>query len=438
MARGPCASIAGVRPGSIAAALGLKAGDCLLSLNGAPVRDQLDYRFQMADARACLTVRRGDRKMSFEVEKAEGEELGLEFAEATFDGIRRCRNRCLFCFVDRQPPGLRPGLYVKDDDYRYSFLFGSFVTLTNLDGEDWRRISEQRLSPLYVSVHATDLAVRRRLLGNPHAPDILAQIRRLAESRIRVQAQVVLCPGINDGDVLERTLADLSALHECVQSVAVVPVGLTRYKPPDGPRSLTIEEMVATVRQVRRWQRRLRPALGRTFVYLGDEFYLRTGTPIPSARAYDGFPQYENGIGLARVLLDQWARVRHRLQPSSAEASLSLVTGELAAPMLRRFATEMADRAGTKVHVVAVRNSFFGPSVNVAGLLTAADVVEALRAAEPLGTVVLPRAMFDAGGERTLDGVSTWDISKALERRVVVARSASDLVRLAIEDGRNR
>ncbi|MHB9092831.1 MAG: DUF512 domain-containing protein, partial [Chloroflexota bacterium] len=278
MARTCIATISDIKAGSLAETEGIRPGDHLVSLNGAQVCDQIDYLYQMAEEHLDVVLVRAEGAISLSIAKGAGEDLGLEFADATFDGIRRCRNRCLFCFVDRLPQGLRKSLYIKDDDFRYSFLFGGFATLTNLAAEDWERIIGQRLSPLYVSIHATNDAVRRHLLGNPSAPSILAQLHRLAEARIRVHAQVVLCAGENDGTELDRTVADLAALHENVLSIAVVPVGLTNHGPLDGPRQLTDAEMATTLRQVRGWQRRLRPTLGRTFVHLGDEFYLRTST----------------------------------------------------------------------------------------------------------------------------------------------------------------
>jgi putative radical SAM enzyme (TIGR03279 family) len=326
---------------------------------------------------------------------------------------------------------MRAPLYVKDDDYRYSFLFGSFITLTNLTEDDWARILEQRLSPLFVSVHASDLEVRRRILNNKSAPDILAQLRRLGSARIRVNAQVVLCPGINDDEILERTITDLAEQHNCVNSVAVVPVGLTRFGPPDGPRRPTVEEMGATLGQVQRWQRVMRRTLGRTFVYLGDEFYLRTGVKPPGARSYDGYPQYQNGVGLARVLLDEWTQARRHLKQATATPHLSLVSGELAAPLLQMVAAELNSLAGANAHLQVVRNNFFGPEVNVAGLLTAGDVLAQLRVRQLSEVVVLPRAMFDSTGIRTLDGYTRDDVERELGLPVEIAGSVGELVALA-------
>ena len=425
MARTCTTTISGVQAGSLADSSGIRPGDRLVSLNGAPVCDQIDYMYQITDEHVDVVLKRAENLISLSIVKDAGEDLGLEFAEATFDGIRRCRNRCLFCFVDRLPKGLRKSLYVKDDDFRYSFLFGGFATLTNLTEGDWQRIITQHLSPLHVSIHATNDEVRRRLLGNAAAPAILAQLRRLAEARIRIHAQIVLCAGENDGAELDRTIADLASLPETVLSVAVVPVGLTSYGPADGPRQLNDAELVATLHQIRGWRRRLRPALGRSFVHPGDEFYLRTGTAVPSARSYDGFPQYQNGVGMARVLLDEWARVRRRLHPATGPVPhLTVVTGTLAEPLLQRIVAGL-NAAGLDVNLRVIRNQFLGPRVTVSGLLGGTDVVDQLRG-ESLGdAVVLPRTMFDRDGERTLDERTVADLSSSLGLPVYMAETAS-------------
>ena len=431
MKRKPDGTIAAVAAGSPAAAHSLLPGDRLLAIDGRQVRDVLDYRFLSAAEHLRLDLARGEARISLAVEKDVDEELGLAFAEATFDGVRRCRNRCLFCFVDRMRPGLRGSLYVKDDDYRYSFLFGSYITLTNLSERDWQRLATQRLSPLYVSVHATDRQLRRRLLGNPTAPDVMDQLRRLADLRIDVHAQVVLCPGLNDGAQLERTIFDLATLAQNVRSVAVVPVGVTRFGPDNGIRSLSIAEMAAVVRQIGKWQRAFRSSLGRTFVYLSDEFYLRTGSRLPSGRSYDDYPQYQNGVGMARVLLDEWGQVRRRLRPTNAFGMrLSLVCGELIAPHLARIADELSAATGAAVELHVINNRFFGPAITVSGLLAARDIVAGLRGRRLGDLLVLPRAMFDSEGARTLDGASAPAIAGSLGVPVVPAGSTRELVRL--------
>jgi len=286
----------------------MRPGDRLLAINGRVLRDIIDARFYASDSRLELSVERAGDVFRVDVERQYGQELGLEFAHPTFDvDIRRCASDCDFCFVKMNAPGMRRTLSIKDDDYRYSFLFGHFVTLTNLTRADWARLEEQGLGPLYVSVHATEPELRRKMLGSRRAPDILEQLRRLAELGIEVHTQIVLVPGQNDEAHLERTLADLLALFERpVQSVGIVPVGLTRFH--DGScRPYTPGESAGVLDQVEPWRSQARKQTGCTFVYPSDEWYLVAGRDVPPAKAYDGFPQLENGVGMVRQLLDEWA-----------------------------------------------------------------------------------------------------------------------------------
>lgn len=413
--------IAEVHSGSIAAELGLWPGDALLSINGHVLRDVIDYRFYGAEEELELAVERGGEWIVHQVERGYDQELGIEFAEPTFDGLRRCNNRCEFCFLKGMPRGMRRSLYIKDDDYRYSFLFGNFITLTNLDAGDWARLAEQRLSPLYVSVHATDLALRRRILGNPVAPDVIEQLKRLGSLGIQVHAQIVLIPGLNDGPRLARTVADLAALHPAVQSIAVVPLGLTRYHRGTF-RVYRSEEARPIVAQISAWQREYRRQHGLNLIYASDEWYLLAGLDVPPAEEYDGFPQLENGVGLTRVLLDEEFRV------SGCEfrvGKVTLVCGTLIAPVLEGKAAELSEVA---VEVAPVENRFFGPTVTVSGLLLGRDVIEALRSRELGDLVFLPRAMFDASAELTLDDMSPAAIGERLGVRVEVAGTMGEVV----------
>jgi putative radical SAM enzyme (TIGR03279 family) len=402
--------ISAVAPGSLAERVGLRPGDELYAINGHELRDVIDVRFYAAEERLALEVRRDGRSLDVEAERRYDEPLGLEFARPTFDTIHRCNNRCEFCFVSQMPPGLRRSLYVKDDDYRYSFLFGNYVTLTDLDKVDWTRIGEQHLSPLYVSVHATDPDLRRRALGNPAAPDVMAQLRRLGGLGVEVHAQIVALPGLNDGSHLDRSIGDLSGLYPAVRSVSVVPVGLTRFH-RGGCRVHTLDEVRLVFEQVTGWQARLRERLGVSFVYLSDEWYLRLGEPVPPVEAYDGLDLTENGVGLVRGFLDGHAEI---LGLKSQISNLALVTGELFAPVLQRVAAHL-----TGVEVVAVVNRFFGETVTVAGLLTGEDVVAQLRERELGEVVALPPAMFGGPEGQSLDGMWPEDVEKALGRRVV-------------------
>ncbi len=397
--------------GGLAERVGLQAGDALLSINGQPLRDVIDVRFHAAAERLALEMRRAGQMFTLETERRYGEGLGLTFDQPTFDGIRRCENRCAFCFVAQTPPGLRPSLYVRDDDYRHSFLFGNYVTLTNLDVADWARIEAQHLSPLYVSVHATDPALRRRMLGNPRAADLMDQLQRLADMGVEVHTQIVVIPGVNDGPHLDRSIGDLAGLYPAVRSVSVVPVGLTRFHRGDC-RPPTDEEAHAVWEQATGWQGRLREQLGVNFAYLADEWYLRLVQSAPPAKHYDGLDLTENGVGLVRRFLDNLKLATLNLELSKP----TLATGTLFAPILRSAIGPSAD-------VAPVVNRFFGSTVTVAGLLTGRDVIAQLseRAASDAGeTVVLPVAMFGGPEGQSLDGMRPRDVAEALGRRVVL------------------
>ncbi len=414
-------AISAVEPHSLAGRAGLQPKDELLSINGHHLRDVIDARFYSAEEHLVLRVRRDGEEFTVEAERRYDEPLGLEFAHPTFDTIRRCNNRCEFCFVSQMPPGLRRSLYVKDDDYRYSFLFGNYVTLTNLDEGDWERIGEQRLSPLYVSVHATDPDLRRRVLCNPAAPDVMAQLRRLAGLSVEVHAQIVVLPGLNDGSHLDRSIGDLAGLYPAVRSVSVVPVGLTRYH-RGGCRIHTDAEMRVVFEQVVGWQARLWGRLGVNFAYLSDEWYLRLGQPVPAADRYDGLDLTENGVGLVRQFLGSRLQVSGsqvgglNLKPVTLKPeTLTVVTGTLFAPVLRHVTTKSAN-----VEVVPVVNRFFGETVTVAGLLTGQDVVAQLRERALGDVVALPPAMFGGPEGQSLDGMWPREVGEALGREVVV------------------
>ena len=423
--------ITALAAGGFGATLGLAVGDRLLAINGHRLRDVIDFQFYGAEEEVEVTVQRGDRELNFSAARRYHQPWGVDLAEPLFDGVRTCGNRCLFCFVSGLPRGLRRSLYVRDDDYRLSFLYGNFVTLTNLRADDWQRLAEQRLSPLYVSVQATELDLRRRLLGGRPIPDVREQIHRLGQLGIQVHAQVVICPGLNDGAALERTLSDLWDLRDTVDSVALVPVGLTRHHPA-AIRPLSSEQAGAILALADRWRRLASGELGRRFVYPSDELYLLARRPVPGAAAYDGYPQLANGVGLLRRFLDGWARTRRRLARVGARApavqSATLVSGYAFAPFLEEVARELSLWLGNDCRAVGVANGFFGERVTVAGLLTGRDVVEQL-SGQGLGQlVVLPRSMFDASGERTLDDWTPGRLAEALQRPVAMAASASELL----------
>ena len=432
----------------LAAEIGLQPGDELLAVNDRPVRDVIDVQFHAAEPSLELLIRRDGELWLYEAEREWDQPLGLTFEHPTFDTeMRRCNNQCPFCFVTQMAPrGFRRSLYLKDDDYRYSFLEGNYVTLTNLEQADWERIAEQRLSPLYVSVHATELALRRELLGRSGAaaPDVLAQLRRLGEMGVEVHTQLVIVPGRNDGPHLARSVRDLADLWPAVQSVSVVPVGLTRFH-RHGLRTNTPAEADAVLVAVHAWQKEFRRALGDRFVYATDEWYLLAGRPVPPLAHYRQLDALvENGVGLVRGFLDEWKKAQRdlgRAAGAAADSSLTLVTGTLFAPLLRLAAAEYAGLTGARVEVRPVVNHALGETITVAGLLLGADVVAQLRGTELGERVVLPAVMFRGPGGVTLDDMTPEHVGAALGRPVSLAAGMGDFLSpaaFAVKSGPHR
>ena len=413
--------------------LGVRAGDTIVAIDGLAPRDLIDLQMELGAARS-LTIQRADGA----VQELEAEGLsaeGLELEEAFLGGIRECNNHCEFCFIRGLPGGLRQSLYVFDDDYRYSFLFGTFLTLTNLTEPDWARIGYQRLSPLNVSVHATQPEVRRRLLNNRHAEPILPQLRRLASLGIKVNTQVVLCAGINDGACLEQTIDELSRLHPNVQSLSVVPVGPTRYSRWKTIRRPTREQATEAVETCERWQAELKKRLGVGFVYPSDELYLLAGrSELPPAEAYDGFPVLSNGVGLLRSMVDDWERLLARQSGQVPKKAVVWLVGGLAAPALERMADRWSERIGWRPQVKVVENALFGEQVSVSGLLSGADLVRELHhLPAEIDDIVLPRGAFTHNGQTTLDGLSAHDVGAAHPGRVHLASTPAELLAILRE-----
>jgi putative radical SAM enzyme (TIGR03279 family) len=428
---------------------GVQPGDLLQTINGQPVRDLVDYQFYAAEDELLLGMERNGRAIEVLLAKRADEEAGIRFGEEPAPFIRQCANKCVFCFIkglpERHQParglplGMRDALYIKDDDYRYSFLFGNFITLTNLKDKDWQRLEEQRLSPLYVSVHTTNPELRRKMVDGPRAGEIVEQIGRLGALNIACHTQLVLCPPINDGDELERSIADLAALRPVVASISVVPVGLTKYnnllKVGDLPpmRLYTEPEARDVMDRVAGWQARFERETGGPFVYLSDEWYYLTHRPFPRARHYGDYAQIENGVGMTRHLLDAWARARRDLPAAlPTPRRLALVTGTMAEPVLRRIAADLRRVAGLEVRLLSVENRFFGATTTVAGLLCGQDVLDALaeRAADLTSDdlVLLPRVLLDNAGTRFLDDLSVDAFRARLVPRVEFAKTAGDLL----------
>lgn len=420
--------ISNVRRHSLAEKAGIQPGEKLCSVNGCNVQDIIDLSFLTSDEVVELEIENAaGAKRLVQIEKYPDEDLGLEFESAVFDKVRTCYNNCIFCFVDQMIPGMRPGLYVRDDDYRLSFLYGNFITLTNMRDEDFDRIIRTHLSPLYISVHATDPDVRCKMMNNRFAGQLMEKINRLLEAGIQIHTQIVCCPGYNDGEVLKRTFADLYALHPGVLTMAVVPVGLTKHREHLHPmRTFTPQEAAEIVDAVSVWQKQCREETGKSFVYLGDEFYLLAGKELPPSEYYDGFPQLENGIGLTRNFLNEWDMALKTLQYADGAEQAVIPVGESAFRVLQPMMEAFNHQYGTKHSFVSVKNLFFGGHVNVTGLLTGGDILAAVKDSERL---ILPGVVIN-NDNLFLDDMSLDDFKRSFQGKVEIAKDAGELLRL--------
>ncbi|MCJ7457776.1 MAG: DUF512 domain-containing protein [candidate division Zixibacteria bacterium] len=391
--------IKSVEKGSLADKYLILPGDEILEINKSPIKDFIDYKFQSSDEKLDLRIKdKSGRIRGVRIVKKPDQDLGITFEEKKYRG---CGNKCIFCFVHQLPKGLRKPLYFKDEDYRLSFLHGNFITLTNLSEQDIQRIIKQRLSPLYVSVHTTDESLRKKILGNPKAPDILPSIRRLTENRIELHTQIVICPEVNDGHYLEKTVYDLSLFYPWAKSLAIVPVGLTRFR-KGLPRLKTADKEYPRklIKSVERWQAYFRRKYKSNFVYAADEFYLLAGLDIPPKKYYDEFYQVENGVGMVREFLDKFKR-KQKLLPRSLKpkSSLTLVTGILANKFLRgHVLNRLKQIKNLEINLIPVKNNFLGKSVTVTGLLTGKDILHTLRKSEYGDLVMLPPNCLNSDG----------------------------------------
>ena len=404
-----------VLKGSIAEELELVPGDKILKVNGAAMRDIIDFSFAMADEEIELLVEHPDGTQEIVAfDKDYDEELGVEFERAVFDGIRECANHCYFCFVDMIGPDMRHSLSVKDDDYRLSFLYGNFVTLTNMGEADFARIKRLHLSPLYVSVQCTNPALRAEMLRYKGAGDILGKLDCLEAAGAEYHTQVVLCHGLNDGEELERTISDIAARRPHALSLAIVPVGLTKHRSDPFPLvQFDRAGAGAVIDQVEAWQRKIRAEEGRTFIYLGDEFYFLAGREVPPAKMYDGFPQLDNGIGLTRNFIEEWKRAEKNLPGREDDTVLCVISGTAVAPVMERLAREL-DPEKRRIHVLPVANRHFGTTVNVSGLLTGHDIIHALHLADfGADGVLIPASALREGEDIFLDDISLSDMRRA-------------------------
>ncbi|MGE5174208.1 MAG: DUF512 domain-containing protein [Betaproteobacteria bacterium] len=423
-----------VEPGGTAAGAGIRKGDNIVSVNGKEVHDVIDYKFFVAEEHLTIKLSTPEgRTRTVSLDKQPDDTLGLEFAPFH---IKRCRNKCIFCFVDQMPVGCRKSLYIKDDDYRASFLYGNYITLGALTESDWQRIFNQRLSPLYISVHTTDPALRHFITGNKRSPDIMSSMKRLAAGGIRMHTQIVLCPGVNDGDRLERTLEDLAGLFPAIASIAVVPVGLTAFRKSLFPlRTFTRREAGKVIDAVTRFGTEFKKQLGTRLVFASDEFYIKARISVPPPSFYEDFPQIENGVGMVADFLKGAARTR--LPKLIARARVTLVTGVSFSGVLKKAMTRLKKIQGLTLGQITVQNGFFGPSVTVAGLLTGSDIMTALSGKRLGDLVVIPSEALKEDENVFLDGMSLEQLGNHLGVRTVPVRTFEDIVALLRRKGRN-
>ena len=413
--------ISEVAPDSLGADMDLESGDRIIKVNGRVVRDYLDFRFHTAgETELVLEVRKkSGEDWEVELERAEGEDFGLAFEQIV---PRQCANECIFCFCNGNPADARPSLFIKDEDVRLSFLYGNYTTLTSITEDEMRRIVEQRLSPQYVSVHATDLDVRAYLLGiDKERADISAKLARMLDAGIEIHAQVVLCPGINDKEVLAKTIYDLAAEYPRITSVAIVPLGLTRYNIDARLTRVTPEFCREVIDQVGAIQKELRARLGTNFALLGDEIYLRAGRRIPGRSHYGDYPQIEDGVGMVRSFKNEFGKLVRRLErgnwTTSSNRSGTIFTGTLFAPVLKEMIDELNARFQTSLVVEPLENGYFGGDVSVAGLLSGQDLLSA-RDRVTGSFVCIPKQMLKSDEAIMLDGMKISDVSRALGQPV--------------------
>ncbi|HZK27779.1 MAG TPA: DUF512 domain-containing protein [Thermoclostridium sp.] len=410
-----------VYTGSIADEAGIEAGDSLISINGSNIVDVFDYRFMISEEAILLEILKIDGSiLKVDIEKDADEDLGICFENPLLDEEKSCKNKCIFCFIDQLPSGMRQTLYYKDDDARLSFLFGNYITMTNMGQDDISRIIKYHMSPVNVSVHTTNPKLRVKMLNNKFAGDILAKMKAFSDSGITLNAQIVLCKGINDGKELERTLTDLSTLMPMLNSISIVPVGLTRYR--DDLAALVPFDSVSAIdviSQVEKWQLYFLEKTMSRRVYLSDEWYLMSGTPLPDYNHYEDFPQIENGIGMTSLFVEEFNEALSLEKSRQIDRTVSVVTGNLA----YSFILDLADQAenyfpGLNVFVHNIDNNFFGNTVTVTGLLTGNDIKKQLHGKHMGQVLLLPSNMFRADTDIFLDDMSLKELEEALQVKV--------------------
>lgn len=436
------AKISKILPDSIAEDVGFEAGDSILSINGIRPRDLIDYQFLCTDEFLELEVIDTKGKTHHvEIEKEYDENLGLEFETALFDGLIQCNNKCPFCFIDQQPPGKRDSLYLKDDDYRLSFLYGSYLTLTNLTAKEWERIEQMRLSPLYVSVHATEPDLRIRLLKNPRAGQLLDHLKWFQERRLQIHAQVVVCPEINDGIHLEKTLLDLANFYNkdipTVASAAVVPVGLTRFRPTEDELiPVTQEKAKEVISQVQELQKQFLKKFGSHFAWLADEWFLIARQELPTESEYEDYPQIGNGVGSIRQFIKQFQNTGKAILPNKINKPkiLTWVVGNAVEFAFQPLVNQLNQVENLTVNLVALNSDYWGQEITVTGLLTGQDLMKKLQGKNLGDGIILPSVMLKYGEQKFLDDTTVSEVSDALNIPIYTVNGVEELMQTCIQE----
>ncbi|MBY0757603.1 DUF512 domain-containing protein [Sellimonas caecigallum] len=419
--------VASVEEGSIACEMGIEKGDKLISINDNEIEDVFDYHYYVNDEYLVVLIQKPDgEEWELEIEKEYEEDLGITFEQGLMDEYRSCRNHCVFCFIDQMPKGMRETLYFKDDDSRLSFLQGNYITLTNMSDHDIDRIIRYHLEPINISFHTTNPKLRCKMLHNRFAGEALRKVDRLYEGGITMNGQIVLCKGLNDGEELERSLSDLSGYIPNLQSVSVVPVGLSKYR--DGLYPLepfTREDAREVLEVIHRWQEKLYKKYGYHFIHAGDEWYILAGYEVPEAERYDGYLQLENGVGMIRLLKDEFQEAFENLEPIDRTIHISMATGVLAYDYLKEFLEKMKEKCpNLKVHLYKIRNDFFGERITVSGLITGQDLISQLKGQELGERLLLPCNMLRSGEPVFLDDVTVQELEDALQVKTDIVKSS--------------
>lgn len=416
-----------VEQGSIAEELGIEPGDRLLSINDNTIEDVFDYHYYVNDEELVLLIEKSNgEEWELEIEKDYEEDLGIVFEQGLMDEYRSCRNKCMFCFIDQMPKGMRDTLYFKDDDSRLSFLQGNYITLTNMSDHDIERIVKYHLEPINISFHTTNPELRCKMLHNRFAGDALKKVDKFYEGGIQMNGQIVLCKGINDGEELERSIRDLSKYLPYLQSVSVVPVGLTKHR--DGLYPLEPfekEDAIKVLEIIEKWQKILYEEYGLHFIHAGDEWYILAGREVPEEERYDGYLQLENGVGMLRLLMNEFQEAYEQLEGDDRAIEVSMATGVLAYPYLSAMIEQLQHKfPNVKVHLYQIINHFFGEKITVAGLITGQDLIAQLKE-QPLGKcLMIPCSMLRNGETVFLDDITLDEVKETLQVEVDVVKSS--------------